>query len=1035
MQHRLLATAFLFSLLAAGCTTSNSDPDGDILVPGAVSAGADQSVPTSTRVLLTPSANATADVDSFEWIQTAGSQVNLQSTLVSSIEFVTPDTSGVVELEVAGLNGAGEVVGRDRVRIIVTAARPEITSSSFSTISVRGGGPGRATSSALHGASRRLFIIDSVAGDVVVYDVSNPSSPSFAGVVSAPGSAPGYTPGQPLAVAAGDEGAVAITWTGETVEFPGRLQLIDPTTLTELNAFSTTGGNPVDVDISKDGEMIAVACAGDREFFGQGNGRGYVTVVQVPASGAADIEIHRDVAPITFGSLDGTEATLMQSGIRFFGASPSASTHIAPRAVAISPQKDVIWAACPENDALVTIDPIQKLVSGIEAMPDRADGSLTQGTFAAPLRRTFTSSTLVATSPAGDQVTLGGFTGIVSRAGTANSYRLITGAGPTLAAVDTNGDGVAELPFVDPDAPLRFEDVSVDPVSNELSEMGRTELRGPNGETITGRPNVYVGNPGEANHDERAINLFGSDVAPSEYGARFAGGTESSNGEVWLADSRRCSIWRFSPSGVLSERFAPLTTPVGLGTNNLPESYSRRRANLDFPVGRRFGGFGAIAYDQARGTIIAITRLPLDNPQSPGNLASESSRVVRVLELNATNGIVSGEYLLLLDQEGHAIEGLSSNGSTDFFPERVGFIEAGPTDSSFFGLYSLSFAGATNLRSLSPSEYAALDPTIETRSPEEFESIGLIPLGKRLVADLSSAGLGGSGLPSGLLLDGTDFVVSFDNGFDGISGASFDSGPGSIGPVLDAKPLALGFGTLQTVSLDTATNGAPSGQNSVPAIGMPQPLDLAVYPSSTGPRVAMANGGRPRVLPSQTGLGGSYDERVRADSLVLDTSVFPSASTWSPNPFGGDLIVSLRESDLDGNNLTDRLAIFGSRSISVADRTGVVGWTSPGSLNVRTAIRGGGWDDSEAPRSGMRPRAVATGTVGPTWVLATALEGSGDVTIHSLANPAAPSFSGFVAAAQAPVDVDLLVLDNDASLIAITDAETGQVQLRRLTLP
>ncbi|MFT7078190.1 MAG: hypothetical protein ACJA0P_004217, partial [Planctomycetota bacterium] len=98
-----------------------------------------------------------------------------------TVRFFAPERATTVELEVAGLGSNGGVIARDRVVIQVQSGRPRLSSELRSTIEVRGGGEGRATDSAVHVGSGRLFVIDGVAGDVLAYDVSSPGAPSFVG--------------------------------------------------------------------------------------------------------------------------------------------------------------------------------------------------------------------------------------------------------------------------------------------------------------------------------------------------------------------------------------------------------------------------------------------------------------------------------------------------------------------------------------------------------------------------------------------------------------------------------------------------------------------------------------------------------------------------------------------------------------------------------------------------------------------------------------------------------------------------------------
>ena len=96
-------------------------------------------------------------------------------------------------------------------------------------------------------------------------------------------------------MACGLQGSV-VAWSGETTEFPGRVQFSDPVTLAPQLAASSFGPNPVDVDVTDDRLTVAVACAGDPPFVGGGEALGYVTVYRVPPGGPSLMNESTDIA-------------------------------------------------------------------------------------------------------------------------------------------------------------------------------------------------------------------------------------------------------------------------------------------------------------------------------------------------------------------------------------------------------------------------------------------------------------------------------------------------------------------------------------------------------------------------------------------------------------------------------------------------------------------------------------------------------------------------------------------------------------------
>ncbi|MEM9380134.1 MAG: hypothetical protein AAGB93_09330 [Planctomycetota bacterium] len=1002
-----------------------------------VSAGPDRTVGASTLVLATASAAPGSGVDSFAWRQVQGPTVALDPGAGASsatVGLVTTDVDSVLVLEVAGLATTGDVIGVDRVSIVVDAVRPTIRGVELAALSIRGGGAGRARSACLHRASARLFVVDGVAGDVVVYDVSDPSSPSFAGAIAAPAPTFGYDPGPALDVGCGADGAVAVTWSGQTLEFPGRVQFIDPITLAELASLSSFGANPVDVAAADDGSLFAVACAADRLATGGADGRGYVTLFRVPPAGPGAIDVHADISPIPFGGFDGSETELAQAGVRWFSPnSPRASIELTPRAVALSPDGSVAWAACPENDALLVIDTATEVPTACVPLDDRAWGTFAAGAAASATRALWTDAPPILTTPAGDAIPFGGVAGIASALELVDgslALTVVTGAGSSLAPLEATGDSTLDLPLVDPDRQLTVDRVVIDAETGDVEVSSTVPLASAAGAPVTGRANAGAIPAGLAGSDESIVDLDGNPVAPSLLGARFAGATIGANGDLWLADPRRCGLWRFDLNGRLVERFVPEGSPANLGTDSLPEVFGTRRANLSFDAGRRFGGFGGIAYDGDRGVVAAVPRLPLDNPDDADETVSRASAIVRLVEVVASTGVCVGEYVVVLDGPDHAFEGLARGTAGGPFDGAYVLLEASIEPSGARTLHALDPSGATNLRSLSAGDYAAVDAVLESTAPADLSTLPtpIVPARKAPVVDLTDAGLGGGGRPSGVVALGDDLVVTFDDDW-GLAGASVDA---STGRIVGRAPAGTSVAriALRPVGIDASSVGDGFAPRALPIVGLPQPVDLVAYDDRGEPRLALANGGHPRVLPS----GGPppFDERRRVGDLTLDTTVFPGAAALQQPEVAGDLRVSSLGSDENGDMLVELLQAFGSRSIAVHDGAGAPLWSSGERLVARAAEERADAVRAGATERGIQPRAVAVTSAVPGGapVLVTALQGAGLVVAHDLASPRTPVFAGVVARPDAPTGVD--VADIGGPLMVTVETDLGRVLLTRL---
>ena len=1036
-SRTLLAAATLLLTGLTACGSGGGDGDGGNTGNTGLSAGANRTVLAAEFLSFTASATEASGITDFAWRQTAGVTVELGTATTERVSFLAPDRATTLEFEVTGSTDAGVEVGRDRIIVQVTSSRPEIRAELRSVIEVRGGGEGRAIASAVHTASQRLFVIDGVDGDVLAYDVSSPGAPNFVGIVASAEPTPGYTPGAPLSIASGDEGAVAITWSGETPAFPGVIQLIDPSTLQTLAQVSTTGSNPVDVEAAADGQFFAVACAGDAVNVGAGDGFGYITLLRIPAGGPGAVEVHSDLFPVVLNPFDGDEAALAQSGIRFFDDSPTASVELTPRSVTISPDGATVWASCPENDALVVIDTASALITDLVPLEDRSFGSA-EGSFeSAGVRQVTSEAETITTTPTGEAIPFGGITGIVDIAVTSSggtTLRTVSAAGPALGPADRNGNSTPDVTLIDPNAAQVLQVSFTDPFNDSSAHSlgGADLLTGPSGEQISGRPGLYASSPGLVGHDEEMLDLIGETVPTDAFGARFGGATHALGNSIWLGEMRRNGLWRFSEGGQLVERYVPAGTPATFGTGALPAVFAQRRLNPSLEPGQRYGGFGAVASHTQRNSVFAAPRLPLDNPDTAADTASRESRIARLVEVRTSSGVTLGEYVVVLEAAGHALEGMaylppSSSGDSGLL-----LLEASTSPDGFRGIYRIDVEEATNLRTLSAADYAAVSAVLETTDPGDLALLPtpIQPARKTLRADLRALGLdGGMGQPSALgVIDSATLFVAFDDSYQ-LADATVTPAAGRVVGI-GSGGTQFGLVTLSDNRADFSGAGSAPQATGHPIAGLTQPLDMVAIESNGVSQLLTADGGFARVLEPLGG-GSPFDERLTVGGLLLDTSIFTDPAGLQDPASAGNLRVSSVGSDANSDGLVDGLFAFGGRSISARDRLGRQLWQSSFALEQRAFEVSPAAVLGAATQYGIRPSSLAVGTVGGVDVLAAGLEGGSAVMLYDLSQPSAPLLSGVGSRAVRPVDVDIAPIGG--STLFVTDATLGRVEIRRLT--
>ena len=1027
-------TGFLGLMGLTGCGGGSGSDGGGDTGAGLLSAGANRTVLTSQPLSFTAVATEASAITAYEWRQTSGLEVGLNAAMTRTVSFVTPERAAILEFEVIGFTDAEEEVDRDRVVVEVTSTRPEILSEIRSVIDVRGGGEGRAIASAVHSASQRLFVIDGVGGDVLAYDVSSPASPVFVGVVAAAEPTIGFSPGAPLSVAAGDSGAVAITWSGETPEFPGVLQLVDPGTLQTLLQVSTTGANPVDVEAAADGQYFAVACAGDAVNVGGGDGFGYITLLRIPAGGPSAVDVHTDLFAVVLNPFDGDELALAQSGIRFFRANPIASVELTPRSVTISPDGQTVWAACPENDALVVIDTASRLISDLVPLEDRSFGSSGPSFEAAAFRHVGDQAPTITTTPTGEEIPFGGITGIVSMSQTSfgpSNIQTVSAAGPAVGPADRNGNGTADITLVDPGMTQVIQTALTSSFGSavDLALVETRPLTSSGGEAITGRPGMFGSSPGLAGHDEETFDLAGDPVQADAFGARFGGATSSPMGSIWLGEMRRNGLWRFSSTGEVVERYVPEGTPAAFGTGSLPAVFAQRRLNLSLEPGQRYGGFGAVGHHPVRESIFAAARLPLDNPDTAADTASRESRIARIVEVADADGSLVGEYVIVLEAVGHALEGMTYLPGGD---EGLFILEASTAADGFRGIYRIDVEKATNLRSLSAADYAAVSALLETTAPSGLAGLPtpIEPVQKTLRVDLRATGLdGGQGQPSALgTPDDVTLYVAFDDGHQ-LLNASVAPATGQVQNI-GIGGMQSGVVVLPSNAADFSGTGGELRFFTQPIDGLTQPLDLVAIESDGVAQLVTADGGFARVL-EPLGAGSVFDERLIVGGLLLDTNVFTNPAVVQDPERSGNLRVSSIGSDANSDGLVDRLLAFGGRSISVRDRLGRQTWQSTRALEQRAFEESPDAVLGAATLYGIRPSSLAVGALAGTRVLAAGLEGGSTVMLYDLSDPFAPLLSGVGSRALRPVDVDIATIEG--TTLFVTDGASGSVEIRRLT--
>ena len=256
---------------------------------------------------------------------------------------------------------------------------------------------------------------------------------------------------------------------------------------------------------------------------------------------------------------------------------------------------------------------------------------------------TFGDMPSIGSTPAGQELHLGGFSGLVYE-GTAKNGNLKfithTDRGP-----NAEPTGVIR-PFLLPNFNPRIVRFELNPGTSQLTLTEQILLQTKNGDPITGLPNVSVtgGNANTPHNDEVPVDVFGNVLPLDPLGGDFEGIAVDKNGSFWMVDEYRPAIYHFHKNGRLKERFVPVGSaaaqglpPGALGTEALPAVLAQRRQNR---------GFEAVAIQD--GKIYAFVQSPLRNPATLGNAALNAMRNVRVVEFDPKT-LATRQFLYVMD--------------------------------------------------------------------------------------------------------------------------------------------------------------------------------------------------------------------------------------------------------------------------------------------------------------------------------------------------------------------------------------------------
>lgn len=840
----------------------------------------------------------------------------------------------------------------------------------------------------------RGFVVNADAGKVDVIDLSDPTSPSLISQVDAGGNVNSVDVWN---------GVFAVAVEGAEKQDNGEIVIFSANSLVELVRIPA-GALPDNVVMSNDGKYILAANEGEPNDAYDNDPEGSVTHVAVNGLEEGISAEHYaalfssnsfNTTQINFNNWDSREAELINAGVRIFGfGEPTVSQDLEPEYIAIAPN-GYAYVALQENNALAVIDLETAAVLDILALgyKDHSRGlpTLSQYPFVAANRPVLG----VSTEPGGGDILAGGFSGLDYDPDNSEdsilSFYTIGDRGP-------NGDTVdGQRPFLIPDYQAAILRIELDTDTGEITVAETIDLFRQDGVTpITGLPNI----PGK---DEVPVDGVGNVLSYDEFGADMEGIVMDTDGTFWMCDEYRPAIYHFDANGDLIDRFVPINasdlgdTPVAegtYGTETFPEEYNNRRPNR---------GFEGLALDTENDLIYAFIQTPMDNPDN----SIRNSDVLRILEIDASNGMPTAEYLYFL--EGNSNAGIK--GRVDKIGDAVyagnGQFYVIERDSSVTAtgrknIFKIDLKGATNTLPLgglsNGTEFEAL-------SIDALVENGIQAVNKIKVANLPSLGYLAGDKPEGLTLlpDGSLAVIN-DNDF------------GDLDPVLGIIAFPEGENGLDPSDRDDAINIA-----NWPVFGMFMPDTIAAVEINGATYIVTANEGDAREYDP-------FEEESRVKDLeddfdiTLDSMIFPDSSILEDENLGRYTITTTM-GDLDGDDDLDQIFGFGGRSFSIFDAKGNLVFDSGSMIEEKVAElfpddfnSNNDENDSFESRSdnkGPEPEAVAIGKIGTKTYAFIGLERQSAVMIFDISNTAEVSFVDYLNGRDFSTDLELDANDDD----------------------
>ncbi len=211
--------------------------------------------------------------------------------------------------------------------------------------------------SAYDAASKRLFSINGSTNEVLIIDLTTPSTPTKTSAIDI-----STYGGAPNSVAVYN-GVVAVAVEATVKQDSGTVEFFNASTAAHIKTIKV-GALPDMLTFTPDGKYVIVCNEGEPNLHYDVDPEGTISIIDVTSGAATATVTH-----LNFNAYDSKKLLLKNDGVRIAGYNnPSVSKDLEPEYATVSSDSKTAWVTCQENNAVVIVDIVNKTIKGIKAL-------------------------------------------------------------------------------------------------------------------------------------------------------------------------------------------------------------------------------------------------------------------------------------------------------------------------------------------------------------------------------------------------------------------------------------------------------------------------------------------------------------------------------------------------------------------------------------------------------------------------------------------------------------------------------------------